>query len=76
MLNYKGGELITNRQKLMTFYCLLPFILNLRPGLIMLQTSDDSLLAGGDRPKPTIFWAQRRLRNIYRDCAISTEIAQ
>jgi len=36
---------ITNRQKLLTFYCLLPFILTLRPGLIMPQTSDDSLLA-------------------------------
>jgi len=38
---------ITNRQKLLTFFCLLPFILTLRPGLIMSKTSDDSLLAPG-----------------------------
>jgi len=30
---------ITNRQKLLTFYCLWPFILTLRPGLIMSKTS-------------------------------------
>jgi len=42
------GERIMNRQRLLTFYCLQPFNLTLRPGLIMSETSDDSLLAQGD----------------------------
>jgi len=44
-MNVISRRRITNRQKLLTFYCLWPFILTLRPGLIMPQTSDDSLLA-------------------------------
>jgi len=41
---------ITNRQKLLTLYCLWHFILTLRPGLIMSKTSDDSLFACRNRP--------------------------
>jgi len=39
---------MTNRQRLLKFYFLQPFILTLRPGLIMSKTSDDSLLASRD----------------------------
>jgi len=38
---------ITNRQKLLTFYCLWPFNWTLRPGLIMPKASDDSLFSNG-----------------------------
>jgi len=41
----RPSQRITNRQKLLTFYCQWLFILTLRTCLIMPQTSDDSLFA-------------------------------
>jgi len=38
---------ITNRQKLLTFYCLWAFNWTLQPGLIMPKASDDSLFSCG-----------------------------
>jgi len=41
------GRRVANNESSEIIDCLKPFILTLRPGLIMSKTSDDSLLAGG-----------------------------
>jgi len=49
---------LTNRQKLLTFYCLWLFILTIRPSLIMSKTSDDSLFASG---VSVIIWLRSKM---------------
>jgi len=49
--NSGAQKRITNRQRLLTFYCLFPFNLTLRPGLIMSKTSDDSSLAARNKQR-------------------------
>jgi len=50
----------------------LPSILTLRPGLIMPQTSDDLLFAGGDRPKANSLQYFEKQNKIIKLWAISS----